>query len=254
MGFYSRVIFPRLCDCLMGLPALAEQRREVLADVSGDILEIGFGSGLNLAHYPEHVQRITTVDPNPGMNKLARKRIAKSGIDVDQRVLGGEALPFDGESFDCVVSTWTMCSIPEVGCALGEVYRVLKPGGRLVFLEHGLSDNSKVRAWQRRLNPIERVLGDGCRLDLDVEAVVRSQPVPPGRGGAVRDGGAAEDPRDDVPGVSGKMIASGIADGPADDGPGMDRRRLDDPTVREARASSRRCQGRHGRIVPGYRT
>jgi SAM-dependent methyltransferase len=176
LGFYSRFIFPRLCDRLMGLPSLAGLRKEVLADVGGDILEVGFGTGLNLAHYPEHVRRITTVDPNPGMNKLARRRIEASGIEVDQRGLGGEALTFDDETFDCVVSTWTMCSIPEVGRALGEVYRVLRPGGRLVFLEHGMSDDPGVQKWQRRLNPIEGLLGDGCRLDLDVEAVVRGQP------------------------------------------------------------------------------
>jgi SAM-dependent methyltransferase len=176
MGFYSRFVFPRLCDCLMGLPALSEHRKRLLADVGGEILEIGFGTGLNLTHYPEHVRRITTVDPNPGMNKLARRRIEASGIEVDQRGLGGEALTFDDETFDCVVSTWTMCSIAEVGRALGEVYRVLRPGGRLVFLEHGLSDDPSVQRWQRRLNPIEGLLADGCRLDLDVEAIVRGQP------------------------------------------------------------------------------
>ncbi len=176
MGFYSRWIFPRLCDGLMGLPALAEQRRKVLAGVGGEILEIGFGTGRNLAHYPEHVRKITTADPNPGMDGLARRRIAAGRIDVDRRASGGEALPFGGEAFDCVVSTWTLCGIPEVGRALGEVYRVLRPGGRLVFLEHGLSGDPKVRAWQRRLNPIEGILGDGCRLDLDVEAVVRGWP------------------------------------------------------------------------------
>ena len=176
MGFYSRFVFPRLCDCLMDLPALAEQRKRVLADVGGEILEIGFGTGLNLPHYPEHVSKITTVDPNAGMNRLARQRIARSGVEVDQRILGGEALPFDDETFDCVVSTWTMCSIPEVGRALGEVHRVLRPGGRFVFLEHCPSGDPRVRAWQRRLNPIEGIIGDGCRLDLDIEAVVRGQP------------------------------------------------------------------------------
>ena len=176
MGFYSRFVFPRLCDCLMGLPALAGLRKEALAGVGGDILEIGFGTGLNLAHYPEHVRRLTTVDPDPGMNKLALKRIAASGIEVDQRLLGGESMPFDEGTFDCVVSTWTMCSIPEIDRALGEVCRVLRHGGRFVFLEHGLSEDLKVQKWQRRLNPIERVLADGCRLDLDVEATVRGQP------------------------------------------------------------------------------
>jgi ubiquinone/menaquinone biosynthesis C-methylase UbiE len=176
MNLYSRSIFPRLCDWVMSDPRLARLRIELLADVGGEVLEIGFGTGLNLAHYPSGVRRITTVDPNPGMGKLARRRVAESGIAVDQRTLRGEDLPFDDGAFDCVVSTWTLCSIPDVERALGEVYRVLRPGGRFVFLEHGLSDDAKVQTWQRRLNPIQRVLGDGCRLDLDVEAVVRSRP------------------------------------------------------------------------------
>jgi SAM-dependent methyltransferase len=176
MGFYSRIIFPRLCDWMMSDPEMARLRSEVLADVGGEILEIGFGTGLNLAHYPKHVGRITTADPNPGMSKLAGRRITDGGIAVDQRATGGEQLPFEAESFDCVVSTWALCSIPQVGRAIGEVYRVLRPGGRFIFLEHGLGIDSKVQRWQRRLNPIQRLLGDGCRLDLDVPAIVGSQP------------------------------------------------------------------------------
>jgi SAM-dependent methyltransferase len=94
---------------------------------------------------------------------------------VDQRASGGEELPFEGGTFDCVVSTWALCSIPGVGRALGEVYRVPRPGGRFVFLDHGLSIDPRVRRW-RRLNPIQRLLGDGCRLDLDVPALVGSRP------------------------------------------------------------------------------
>jgi SAM-dependent methyltransferase len=176
MGFYSRVIFPRLCDWMMSAPEMARLRSEVLDGVSGEVLEIGFGTGLNLAHYPSGIRRITTADPNPGMSTIARKRIAESGIAVDQRASSGEQLPFEGGTFDCVVSTWTLCSIPQVGRALGEVYRVLRPGGRFVFLEHGLGIDPRVQRWQRRLNPIQRVLSDGCRLDLEVPALVGSQP------------------------------------------------------------------------------
>jgi SAM-dependent methyltransferase len=176
MGLYSRVIFPRICDWVMSDLRMAALRRETLAEVAGEILEIGFGTGLNLPHYPEPVRRITTVDPNAGMGKLARRRVAESAIRVERHALGGEELPFADGSFDCVVSTWTLCSIPEVEQALSEVYRVLRPRGRFIFLEHGLSEDSGVRVWQRRLNPIQRRLGDGCRLDLDVEAVVRGQP------------------------------------------------------------------------------
>jgi ubiquinone/menaquinone biosynthesis C-methylase UbiE len=160
----------------MSDPRLAALRSESLAQVRGEILEIGFGTGLNLPHYPRWVRRITTVDPNPGMGKRARERIAKSGIGVDQCMLSGEDLPFAEGSFDCAVSTWTLCSIPDPDRALREIHRVLKPGGQFVFLEHGLSDHPRIQRWQRRLNPIQRRLGDGCRLDLDVEAIVRGQP------------------------------------------------------------------------------
>jgi ubiquinone/menaquinone biosynthesis C-methylase UbiE len=176
MGLYRRVIFPRICDWAMSNPRMAQLRKEVLADVGGEVLEIGFGTGLNLAHYPGHVRRIAAVDPNPGMDRRARRRVAEGGIEVDRRQAGAEGLPFGDGSFDVVVSTWTLCSIADVERALAEVYRVVRSGGRFVFLEHGRSDDPAVRRWQRRLNPIQRVLSDGCRLDLDVEAVVRSQP------------------------------------------------------------------------------
>jgi ubiquinone/menaquinone biosynthesis C-methylase UbiE len=172
MGLYRRVIFPRLCDWLMRDPRMSALRGESLARVSGEILEIGIGTGLNLAHYPKSVRNLTAVDPNAAMTKLARRRMAESGIRVDQFLQSGEELPFADGTFDCVVSTWTLCSIPNPDRAVSEAYRVLKPGGRFVFLEHGLSDQPKIQRWQRRLNPIQRRVGDGCRLDLDVLAVV----------------------------------------------------------------------------------
>jgi SAM-dependent methyltransferase len=176
MGFYRRVIFPRLCDWMMRSPELTALRGRSLAQVDGEVLEIGFGSGLNLAHYPPHVRALTTVDPNAAMGALARKRIAESGIRVDALVQSGEELPFADGTFDCVVSTWTLCSIPDPDRAVSEIYRVLKPGGRFVFLEHGQSDQPRVLKWQRRLNPIQRRLVDGCRLDLDVRGVVGRRP------------------------------------------------------------------------------
>lgn len=176
MGLYSRVILPRLCDFVLGRPFIARHRRTLLAAASGHVLEIGFGTGLNLPHYPPPVTKLTTVDPNIGMHRLAQGRIRHTGVHVEQRVAGGERLPFADGTFDCVVSTFTLCSIDDVSRALSEVYRVLKRGGRFLFLEHGVSPEPGVRKWQRRLNWLQIRLGGGCRLDRDIRALVASQP------------------------------------------------------------------------------
>jgi SAM-dependent methyltransferase len=176
MGIYTRFLFPLLCDLLLGRPAVARHRRELLAQAGGEILEVGFGTGLNLPHYPGHVRKITVVEPNAGMQRRARKRLRRTPIEVEQQAGRGERLPFADASFDCVVSTFTLCSIDDVGRALGEVHRVLRPGGRLLFLEHGLSPDPRVQGWQRRLNRLEGWLADGCRLDRDIKGLVAGQP------------------------------------------------------------------------------
>jgi len=176
VGFYSKFIFPRLCDFALGQERVAKYRHELLADVGGDILEIGFGTGLNLAHYPKHVRKIVTVDPNPGMNRRAMKRVKDAGIEVDHRMMSGERLPFEVGIFDCVVSTFTLCSIDDVNQALREVFRVLKPGGRFFFFEHGQSPEPKIQKWQRRLNWLEMRIGDGCRLDRKIKELIAQEP------------------------------------------------------------------------------
>jgi ubiquinone/menaquinone biosynthesis C-methylase UbiE len=148
----------------------------VLAGAYGDVLEIGFGTGLNLPYYPREVHRLTAVDPNPGMHRLAQKRIKQRGIEVDQQVVSGERLPFENNRFDSVISTFTLCSIEEVPQALREVYRVLKSGGMFLFLEHGLSPEPSVQKWQRRLNWLQVRLANGCHLDRDMKALVAAQP------------------------------------------------------------------------------
>jgi ubiquinone/menaquinone biosynthesis C-methylase UbiE len=170
------VIFPCLCDLLLGRPFVARRRRELLAHAAGDVLEIGFGTGLNLPHYPAQVRKITTIDPNVGMHRRAQQRVRRSRIDVDQRVLSGERLPFDDGRFDCAVTTFTLCSIADVGQALGEVYRVLRRGGRLLLLEHGLSPEPNIQKWQRRLNWLQMGLADGCHLDRNMRELVGSCP------------------------------------------------------------------------------
>jgi ubiquinone/menaquinone biosynthesis C-methylase UbiE len=176
MGFYSRVIFPRLCEWALDRPFVADHRRALLAEAQGEILEIGFGTGLNLPCYPRAVRKITAIDPNPGMHRKAQSRIEQSGIEVDKRLLGGEDLPFGADTFDIVVSTFTLCSIAQVESALAQIHRVLKPGGRFLFLEHGLSPEPAVQKWQRRLNAVQRMLGDNCHLDRDIRQLVTKQP------------------------------------------------------------------------------
>lgn len=172
MGFYSEVLFPWGMNWVMSSEAFSKERKAVLKSASGEILEIGFGTGLNLPHYPVTVDKLTVIDPNHGMGRYAARQIAGSAIDVDRQVLNGEALPMADNSFDTVVSTWTLCSIKDVDSAVAEVYRVLKPGGRFIFLEHGLSPDKPVSRWQNRLNGIQQVVGDGCHLNRDMRAII----------------------------------------------------------------------------------
>lgn len=175
MGFYSQVLFPRICDFVLDQPFLAAYRRELLVNAGGDILEIGFGTGLNLPQYPPDVRKISTVDPNAGMHSLAERRIRQTGIEVDHHRLPGENLPFADGAFDCVVSTFTLCSVSDPGRVLSEVCRVLRPGGQFLFLEHGLSPDPAIQKWQRRLNWLQSRIGDGCRLDRNIAAIVERQ-------------------------------------------------------------------------------
>lgn len=174
MGIYSRLIFPRLLELTMSSESMTAYRKELLKDVGGEVLEIGFGTGLNLPHYPATVTSLTTLDPNEGMGKIAQKRIDASPIPVETKLLGGENLPMADESFDNVVCTWTLCSIPNVHQALSEAYRVLKPGGQFFFIEHGLSSEPEIQTWQNRLTPIQRVIADGCHLNRRIDELVRT--------------------------------------------------------------------------------
>jgi ubiquinone/menaquinone biosynthesis C-methylase UbiE len=154
---------------------VAAERRLALAGAAGEVLEIGFGTGLNLPFYPEgRVTALAALEPNPGMTRLAHRGIAEASFPVALVAERAEALPFDAGRFDCVVSTWTLCSIPAPQRALAEVARVLKPGGRFLFLEHGLAERPRVRRWQRRLTPLQRRIADGCHLDRDFGALVEA--------------------------------------------------------------------------------
>ena len=137
-------------------------------------MEIGFGSGLNMPAYPPEVERVHAVEPAAMARRIAEKRIAASPIPVDHVALRGESIPLDDESCDGALSTFTLCTIPDVEAALAEVRRVLRPGGRFHFLEHGLSPDPSVATWQRRLEPIQKRVADGCHLTRDPTELVRA--------------------------------------------------------------------------------
>lgn len=173
MGWYTRWVFPRLLDWTMAGEPFATYRKRVLADVSGNVLEIGFGTGLNLAYYPETVSALTVIDPNPGVAAIARPRIERASLAINSKPLRGESLSMANETFDWVVSTWTLCSIADVEQALREIHRVLKPGGKFTFIEHGLSPNPSLQTWQNRLTPLQRRIADGCHLNRAIADLIQ---------------------------------------------------------------------------------
>jgi ubiquinone/menaquinone biosynthesis C-methylase UbiE len=175
MGLYNEKILPYLIDWSMAGPTLDHYRQAVLAEVRGEVLEIGFGTGLNLPYYPDHVRQLVTVDPSPGVHHLAQKRIDASPITVDHRMLSGEALPMADDTFDSVISTFTLCSIPQIDQALAEIYRVLKPGGRFFFVEHGLSPDPGIQTWQNLLTPLQKRIAGGCHINRNMRQLIEQQ-------------------------------------------------------------------------------
>jgi ubiquinone/menaquinone biosynthesis C-methylase UbiE len=177
MGFYDEQIVPRITDIVLGSRELGKLRARSLAEATGTVVELGFGSGTNLPYYPPTVERVLAVEPSEVGRRLARKRLARSAVPVELVGLHGEQIPLEDASVDSAVSTWTLCTIPDVDRALAEVHRVLKPGGRFFFLEHGLSDDPKVARRQHRWDWLEQKLAGGCHLDRDIAAIVRSSPL-----------------------------------------------------------------------------
>lgn len=173
MGFYGERVFPRAMNRLMNTKQTRETRARVCAPLSGDIVEIGFGTGLNLPHLPPAVTVVLAVDPLERGRTLASERIAASPVSVEFVGLDGQLLPLADDSADAVLSTWTLCSIPDPVAAVSEINRVLRPGGTLHFVEHGCSPDPGVRKWQRRLNPIQRRIACGCNLDRDIPSILK---------------------------------------------------------------------------------
>ena len=173
MGVYGDRVLPRVVNVACGVKTVRPLRRRVCAGLEGDVVELGFGSGHNVPFYPPAVARVAAVEPADLGWKLAQKRVGASGVPVERSGLDGQSLPFPDDSFDTALSTWTLCTIPDLPAALAEVRRVLKPSGTFHFLEHGLAPDEKVRRWQHRLNPLQNRLFGGCNLNRPIVNLLR---------------------------------------------------------------------------------
>ena len=169
---YEKYILPRLIDAACSQPPMTELRRRYVSQARGKVLEIGIGSGLNLKHYGDGVDSITGVDPAAELTEKARRRADEIAAPVEVLGISGEALDLDNNAFDTIVCTWTLCSIPNPYRAVDEMRRVLKPGGNLIFVEHGRSDDAGIAKWQRRIEPLWKIIGGGCHLTRRAEELL----------------------------------------------------------------------------------
>ncbi len=172
-SWYERNILPKLLCCACGAPAIQEQREKIVPMAVGKVLELGIGGGLNLAFYdPEKATSVTGVDPHPELRAIAQAAPRAEGLKVDVQPGEAESLPFADASFDTVLCTFTLCSVRSPAAALSEARRVLKPEGRFLFCEHGLSPDAGVSRWQRGLEPLWKRLAGGCHLTRPVTAAI----------------------------------------------------------------------------------
>lgn len=164
MGFYGDQVLPRFQDKVMDRKPTRTVRARVCAGLRGEVVEIGFGTGLNAAYYPPEVTKIWAIEPSTVCMRIAEPRIAQSPTAVTLAGLDGQHVELPSAEFDAVLSTWTLCTIPDLAAALAELRRVLKPGGSLHFVEHGHAPDANVIRWQRRLEPLNKRLAGGCHL------------------------------------------------------------------------------------------
>ena len=174
MGVYSDRVLPRILNDAGGSKRLVPLRRRVCEGLAGDVIEIGFGSGLNVPFYPSAVTSVAVVEPSDVSWKLAEDRLRVTDIPILRSGLDGQLLPFADDSFDAALSTWTLCTIPDPAAALRELRRVLKPGGTLHFLEHGLAPDEQVCRWQRRLDPVQKRIAGGCHLTRPIVDLLKA--------------------------------------------------------------------------------
>ena len=173
MGIYNKYILPKLLNFAMKAPAMTELRSQLIPVAEGKVLEVGIGSGLNLPSYNDRAQ-VTGLDPSADLQVYARDIARERGMRIEFLINGGESIPIDDNTFDFVVMTWTLCTIPKPDHALSEIRRVLKPKGKVVFAEHGKAPDQIVANWQNRINPTWNILAGGCNLNREVELLYRN--------------------------------------------------------------------------------
>jgi ubiquinone/menaquinone biosynthesis C-methylase UbiE len=175
VGIYGDRILPRIVDKACGVSTTHPLRERVCSGLHGDVLEIGFGSGHNVAFYPPAVTKVVAIEPSDTAWRLAAERVNRSSVPIERGVPDAQRLPYPDASFDSAVTAWTLCTIPDPVAALYEVRRVLKPGGELHFIEHGLAPDAKVQRWQHRFNGVQRFMFGGCNLNRPIaELLARS--------------------------------------------------------------------------------
>lgn len=175
MGLYSRHILPRVIHFTCGLKPNMRQREKVVPHARGRVLEVGIGSGLNLPFYdPANVSKVWGLDPAPEMTRIAEKAAHSLPFEVEFIGLPGDEIPLEDCSVDTVVVTYTLCTIPDTSAALRQMRRVLRPGGELLFCEHGAAPDARVRRWQDRLNPLWKRVGGGCNLNRPIPALIEA--------------------------------------------------------------------------------
>lgn len=172
MSWYENQVLPRMVEMTCGMKGMDKLRRAACAPLSGEVIEIGFGSGFNAPQYPEAVTAVTAIEPNDLAWKRAARRVSAAAVPVRRAGLDGQRLDFPDNTFDSALSTFTLCTIPDLPAALAELRRVVKPGGTFAFFEHGSAPDVKVQRWQRRLEPTQKRIAGGCHLTRDVREVV----------------------------------------------------------------------------------
>ena len=173
MSFYEKKILPKVLDLLCGSSPINYQRKKIVPKVSGNVLEIGIGSGLNLPHYNvSNISNITALDPAEELTDIAKKRISELDLDIDVINCGAEEIPLESKSFDSILVTYTLCSIENLDDSMREIRRVMKDDGNLFFCEHGIAPDLKTKNWQNRINPIWKRLMGGCNINRDIPEII----------------------------------------------------------------------------------